>query len=179
MKRLLALLATGAALALSGCGQAADPPAQADPTPSVSPTKAAPTAPVMPDAATQQTKAGAIAFARYYWRVVDYAQLSRDTDPLSALQTSRCRACDAGRKWIEQIDRRHGTISGGQHRITAVEAHSDSGTGFIVFLRQSTSPQRVSGAGDLNNRYSGGRQHLVMNLSWASGWRVASWDTTD
>ncbi|GAB3858848.1 hypothetical protein GCM10028801_19350 [Nocardioides maradonensis] len=179
MKRLLALLSAGALLSLAGCGQEADPPAQADPTPSVSPTKVAPTPPVMPDAATRQTKAGAIAFAKYYWQVVDYAQRSGDTAALSPLQTLTCVACDAGREWIDRIVRRHGTISGGQHRITAIEAHGSARAGIVVFLRQSTSPQRVSGAGDLNKRYSGGRQHLVMNLSWGTGWQVASWDTAD
>ncbi len=75
-------VAVGAALvlALAGCGgdPKADPPPSTTPTPTVSPSPSAtPTVPALPEAAKANTKAGAIAFVKYYVGLINHAASDR------------------------------------------------------------------------------------------------------
>ena len=69
---------------------AAEPPLSAQP------------APVLLEEATQQTAAGAMAFVRHYFAVVDYAYATGDTAPLTAVSDPGCLPC-AGIK--EMVDK--------------------------------------------------------------------------
>ena len=89
------------ALTLAGCGgSSGDDPS---PSPTVSTTtSASPTAPALPEAAMANTKAGAVAFARHYIELINYAQATGTrvhcgrsrllAASLVTTQTSTCRS---------------------------------------------------------------------------------------
>ena len=63
--------------------------------------EAAATAPVLPAEAREQTAAGAIAFVRHYFAVVDYAYATGDTAPLAAVSDPYCLPCAAIKNMID------------------------------------------------------------------------------
>src|SRR5689334_8294933 len=96
-----------ALLTLTACSGSADP--SPPPTTRSTPTSAAPsptpspTVPVMPEAAKAHTTAGAKAFVRYFWQVVNYAQATGDTAAIAAMTDSKsCSQCNAGIKSIHK-----------------------------------------------------------------------------
>ncbi|MGZ4452538.1 MAG: DUF6318 family protein [Nocardioides sp.] len=115
-----ALTALGLAATLTACGSEAAPaPAPtpsiaASPTPSPSPT-ASPTLapPVMPEAAKAHSEAGAMAFALYYVRLVEYTQLTLDTAPIEKESATSCTGCSAAIKAMKSLAAKHGSFSGG------------------------------------------------------------------
>lgn len=107
MSRVFALLVV--LLMLSGCG--GDPPPAAPGRPSPSPTAAA--VPVMPEKATEDSKAGAIAFVQHYVQLLNYAQSTGDTVPLIAISGSGCKSCTRVRGAIDEIYASGGRIKGG------------------------------------------------------------------
>jgi hypothetical protein len=75
----------------------------------------------MPAAAKEHTKAGAEAFVRYYWEVVNYAQATGDTDSLREISDPGCDFCTAGIEGIESIYGDGGTITGGETTPVALD----------------------------------------------------------
>jgi len=79
----------GAALVLlvAGCGgdPKADPSPSTSPAPSISSTPT-PSPPTLPDAAKANTKAGAIAFVKYYVELVNHAQATGDVGKLQSVE---------------------------------------------------------------------------------------------
>jgi len=181
---IAAAVATFALLTLTGCSHTDDPPASADPAPTVARTSTSPhpgpTEPTMPPAAQQQTKAGAIAFAKYYWTVVDYAQKSGDTSRLKTLATPRCRACAAGTRWLDRIFSRNGSVIGGERSVIRswVPMSPQAGASdYLVVLRLRTTRQTISHAGALNKHYAGGTELVNMSVRhYGTDWKVDSWD---
>src|SRR5689334_1786838 len=103
----LALLTLTTLTACTGNTGTADPP-PATPTTTTTttptPTPTQPVAPVMPQAAKAHTKAGAKAFVRYFWQVVNYAQATGDTAAVADLADSKsCSQCNAGIKGIDDV----------------------------------------------------------------------------
>lgn len=177
MKPIAYAVATLLALTLTACGADPDPSPGPTSPPTVASTSpsAEPTAPMQPDLSYQRTKAGAVAFAKYYWQIVDYAQRTGDTEQLRTLEHG-CAACAAGREWIEKIYRRGGNITGGSHTYRRVSVvYADSKTAGLV-LRLLTTRQVVSGAGNLSGRYKGGAISVSMAINAVGAlWRVKDW----
>ncbi|GAB2990560.1 DUF6318 family protein [Nocardioides montaniterrae] len=180
MKRILV---AAALLTLTACGSdPAPPPASpSSSSTSPSPTNTAPVEPQMPGAATVDSKAGAIAFAKYYWQVVNYAQATGDTKYLSVLQHGSCRACTAGRKWIDSVYRAGGKISGGRYRLLSASAQklplpSTATPAFAVIIRARTTGERVTGAGKLDRRFPPSDAQITMGVQqFMATWQISSW----
>ena len=115
-----------ALLTLTGCSGSADP--SPPPTTRSTPTSAAPsptaspTVPVMPEAAKAHTKAGAKAFVRYFWQVVNYAQATGDTAAIRTLSARKCAECDAGMYAIDEVYGAGGSIGGGASTLANLRA---------------------------------------------------------
>ena len=77
-------------------------PSAAVTSPSAGPDTEAATAPVLPAEAREQTAAGAIAFVRHYFAVLDYAYATGDTAPLANISDPECQACTGVSKMINQ-----------------------------------------------------------------------------
>lgn len=184
MKRTLSALTLLGLLtlpALSGCGNTDTPPAQADPTTSspsttVSSVASGPTAPAMPAATHTNTRAGAIAFARYFWDVVNYAQATLDTRLLKTLGSRSCRGCQGGVRWIDGIAASHGSIRGGRNTVRHVGIPSPARRGhpdWDVSLEIVSSGQVVTQPGKPPKRYDRGVNHVSMTLRMEDGsWKV-------
>lgn len=78
-----------AGMLFAGCTE--DKPKEPDPTSKPSPTVAVPS---MPAAAQDNTKAGAIAFVKYYIDVFNYASNTGDVKELQKLSDPGCEGCD-------------------------------------------------------------------------------------
>ena len=76
-------------------------PSAAVTSPSPWPETAATTGPVLPAEAREQTAAGAIAFVRHYFAVVDYAYANGDTAPLANISDPECLPCAAIKEMID------------------------------------------------------------------------------
>jgi hypothetical protein len=174
MRRLV--VALSCALALAGCGgdPKADPsPAPSSPTTSASPT---PTPPVMPDAAKANTKAGAVAFVKYYIELINHAQATGDVDALAAVEDPGCRSCASARETVTEIYKSGGHIEGGAFTgsIDSAARRPDL-KGWTVFAVVSFGPQKVirpSGTQSLK----GGRSVMTLIVKHrAEQWRVLQW----
>jgi hypothetical protein len=170
-------------LCSTGCGADNADPSSSPTTPAAPPPTtppATPQPPAPPPIATRPTKAGAIAFARYYWAVVDFAQATGDTHLLRSIALRTCRACDGGADWIEKIAARGGRIHGGRHRIVQIWSAADRrlpADPYVgVIARLDVGAQTVSSAGSLDRHYMAGRDTVSMVFRFRRGaWQVTSW----
>lgn len=180
MKRTLATAA--ALLTLTACGSHDDPPAS-DPRPTFAPssTKTGPVEPTKPDVVSKKSKAGAIAMAKYYWRVVNYAQASGDTGPLVWIAADTCRSCTRGKNWIDKVFNHGGKIIGGAYStkylgINAIPGRDGHAIGYSVALKLSSAHERVTGAGRLNAVDRAKSAPISMDVQYFNGaWEVMAW----
>jgi hypothetical protein len=179
LNRTVPTLLAACLIALTGCGN--DPsPAPVDPTTTATsaPTQAGPVEPTLPPAASAQTKAGAIAFAKYYWDVANYAMATLDINALRQLQDRDCGQCRGAIEWMQEVSAAGGHIIGGASHIVRLNASAFPGAKdrWLVELQIREDSGRVVDAGRLNKSYAQGRSTDVMILRQvASGWKVASW----
>lgn len=184
MKRWVTAALLSGALALTACeAEPAEPtePSSSAPT-SSEPTSAAPTTeptgpvePTLPPEAEQSTKAGAEAFVKYYWEVVNHAQKTGDTGELETITLASCSPCNSGREWIEKIYGRGGTIAGGVASVDELTLNrSSDGDGWMAAVAVSTTKQRVRGAGDLDRTYDAGSRDVLMVVRLTDTWRLTA-----
>lgn len=183
--RLMA--AAGAAavtLVLGGCSDGEPRPkfapsdsSSAAGSPAASSTR--PVEPTLPPEAREPTKAGAEAFAVYYWRMTDYAQQTGDVATLRSL--GDCPACRSGIQSIREIYGAGGRVEGGGGPAKALRSVSIGDDprlpsfGVIVLVRNSD--QVVDLPGKTNDqRLGGGVVKIQMVVSWTSQeWTIARW----
>ena len=161
-------------LALSGCGgdPKADPSSSTSETPS--PT-ATPSAPTMPEAAKADTKAGAIAFVRYYVELVNHAQMTGDIAPLEAVEGPACTSCKQGRNYLAKIYGAGGHIEGGTWSITRATAAS-SGENWAVTVEGEFAPSDAFATADATPDHAKGGLSLTNFIVWHDGqWKVRTW----
>jgi hypothetical protein len=171
--------ALAALLVLAGCG--GDPKADPSPspsTPSVS-TTPSPTAPVMPAAASENTKAGAIAFVRYYIELINHAQATGDVAALAAVEEPGCKSCTQGREYIQGIYSAGGHIENGQLRVRVLSVLRNAAiNGWTVDARLSFGPQTVikPSATPTAQQLQGGSVPITVLISKQTDrWSVTEW----
>jgi len=192
IRALTAALTTAGLLALTGCTDdstaAGDPGDPGDPSASWSPTgrletpsasPAAPTPPVLPDAAKQATEEGARAFIAYYWELINYAQATGDVKALNAASNVNCAGCNGGIQKIRKHYRDGGHVVGGEHTFQVTEINRlnvESGelTGFHATVATRHGAQTLvarDGAEEVNEP---GDASFERYLLWTSAnqWRV-------
>jgi hypothetical protein len=164
-----------ALVVLAGCG--GDPKAEPSPspsTPTVS-TSPSPTAPVMPAAAAENTKAGAIAFVRYYIELINHAQATGDVGPLEAAESSDCRSCQRASKAVTDIYLSGGHIEGGRWEGTVRSASPRPDLkAWTLFTIVRFEPQVVFKDGQ-STRLNGGRSVITFVVVHTDQWKVIRW----
>ena len=163
--------------ALAGCG-GADPAASDPPSVSPSPSPTGPTAPALPRAARQHTKAGAIAFVRHYIDLINYAQASGDVAVVSSASVAGCSSCNSTNRYLHRLHASGGQLVGGRTAIREVlDALSPTLYGdYVIDLAITIKPSvEIKGDGH-RHRYKGGRNVLSVFPKWTHGkWKVAQW----
>lgn len=164
-----------ALLLLAGCG--GDPKADPSPTPSTPPasTTPSPTAPVMPAAASENSKAGAIAFVRYYIELINHAQATGDVGRLRAVEDAGCKSCTNGRKYLSTIYGAGGHISGGTWTVQSATAQR-SGENWAVTVKGTFAPSDVFASSGAQAKHAQGGPTLTNFVVWrATDWKVRTW----
>lgn len=172
-------------LVLAGCG--GDPEAPPDPTattsgvsttPSTPPT---PSAPVLPEAATANTKAGAIAFVRHYVEVFNHAQATGVHAELEKLSSRDCDECEAVVAGLAKIYGAKGHIEGGALVAGAATAEYNAAERrWLVLVRVDSGPQTVfaSSAADPQELHGGARSMQFSVRRESGNWKIAAWSRT-
>lgn len=170
-------------LLVAGCGgepsapvPSSGPSATASPTPSSTPTGA----PVLPEAATQNTKAGAIAFVKHYIELINYAQATGDTAALAAVDSKACKSCANARNHLDQIYAAGGHITGGEFSVAVYQAVQNAAFGdWAVFVGLHFAPETVVQPTRTPpyEHYKGGQGPATFFPEFRStGWAVAEWN---
>lgn len=174
----LAALLTVLGLTPTACGGAPEPPpppkAQPSPSSTATPT-AEPTAPAMPAKAREKTKAGALAFGRYYVTLVNAAQATGDVSGLAEVEAAGCNTCAQSRQAIERLYAEGATVTGGDWSVDSSMAHSNPATGgWLLELVVSFGPQMIDRGGTAPDvKLGGGRLPVNLQLIWrGDSWRV-------
>lgn len=122
--------ATQTAGAQSSSSSATEP-AEQSPTPTPTPSYsqasgAGPAAnvelPVLPAAARQDTKEGLLAFAEYWFELVDYTYQTGDAEPLKAVTTPECEVCGGMYGRIPETYANGGWVEGGLVEMEKLES---------------------------------------------------------
>lgn len=177
--RGLAVVAASACLGLglAGCGGSAKPSTLPKPSASSSPSPSA-TPPVLPAAAKEKTKAGAIAFVRHYVDVLNYATFSGETDTARKLDGEHCESCERMLAAIDAIYENGGQVEGGAWKPSPVsQAPQPGGNGWAVDTKISYGPQDVvPSKGAEAKHYTGGGRLVTFLVEYRSGtWAVSEW----
>lgn len=183
----IAALTLAAALALAACEEEDGPsspspsdtpsvPESSSPTdPTTTATEAGPVEPTLPVEAEAKSRAGAEAFVRFYWDVVNYATETGDVRLLMQLDQPSCMGCAGGIDLIEAVYSSGGHFVGGRYRVLRLEpAQSPSGD-WAITTYTKVGEQRVVGAGALNETYPGGRgKWLIAIARVKNSWSVTT-----
>lgn len=161
---------------LGACSNDSAPPRQTSTvtvTPTVTSTSpsASPT-PSLPAAAQQPTRAGAEAFARYFFEIYNYAFCNADPAPLQAISAAECVYCKSTLDRVRSMREEQARAEGGLITVTtAVAAPGEPGDGLIVnlVLDQETG-RTLSPAGEVVGTTPAVKNGRVdIGVRWESG----------
>jgi hypothetical protein len=131
----------------------------------------------MPDAAKANTKAGAVAFVKYYIELINHAQATGDLDDLAALEGQRCESCRQVRDYLEGIYSSGGSVSGGEWRVQRAEARpgTDPGTWVIDVIGTFAPSTVMPSPGASPRAATGGPAPSTFFVQRSAGWVVTKW----
>ena len=149
--RLLAGL-VAAGLLLTGCGGDSSEP-KSQPKDSKNSSSASPSAtPSEVPAASEKTKAGAIAFAKQYVGAINHAQTTGgDTERMAAAETADCVGCAQNRKAIEDFYGPNAKVDGGDWVMGRYATKAGPAGSWLVALAVTYGPQTVDRPGTQND----------------------------
>ena len=171
--------------ALGGCSDDPVPKVapRESPAPSVSesPSPTGPVEPTMPAAAKRHTAAGAEAFVKFYWEMVNYAQRSGDVDGLRDLGDKNCGACAGGLGFLDRIFKAGGQIRGGEVSVfdlRATKVHAGQHVAFQVVVNVENTRQVVDMPGVKKDQTYPAAQSSIQFIvdPKPGGWSVGYWD---
>jgi hypothetical protein len=176
-----------AALLLAGCSgdePAAEPPPLKAPTTSPVATESptTPEPPVLPAAARKNTKAGAVAFARFYVSLLNYTASTGETRELRHRSSRQCESCMSVAVTVEQIYESGGSIN---HYGWHVRRYNVTNTGragsWLVVLGIRAQPHvvRESASGDSRRLDGGNFTIAVYAHASRSGWVMTRMDRSE
>ncbi len=146
---------------VSSAASSTSPATRSQPTESTNPKEPTttepqtdPVKPVLPEAAKEQSQAGARAFIQHYVEVLNYSYARTRAGPLRAVSSPSCTVCQYLFQDLNEMNRRKGQQVGGEWAITQIEPlaeHTATSTTFIVGIEiargysaeTAKSPRRV------------------------------------
>jgi uncharacterized protein DUF6318 len=175
----------GAAEPPSTSSLASGPTSSATATPSVSPTSPATSGPnvrpgerppAMPAAAKQHTQEGALAFAGYFIRALDWSIATTDPKLLIPVSDPACVACGSYVKEIRDLHVHGGYIRGGRISLSAAEINqsvSKTGVEYVIAINTVQQPDSIIGKSQSPLSQETSTERLKSNLLLV--WRRGSW----
>ena len=142
-----------------------EPPSAAVSTPAVAtppsgePAPDPPAAPVLPAEGREQTAAGAIAFVRHYFAVVDYAYATGDTAPLAAASDPACLPCAGIKEMVDATTSAGGSYADRKTQLVELTVPDGEPQGAVeVHVRyESDGAIRLDSGGTAVSRLEGAR----------------------
>ncbi|GCD91451.1 DUF6318 family protein [Nocardioides sp. LS1] len=136
----------------------------------------------MPEAAKAHTAAGAEAFVKFYWEMVNYAQFTGDLDALEQLGEDGCAACNGGVKFLRNVYAKGGTVKGGRSTVSELHATRLSvgnHDAYEVTFKLANTLQVIDYEGDKDDqRYPAAIVSGQFVVDPATpGWSVGFWTT--
>ena len=162
MRRALGAAAVAACLlGVGGCSNgeadAAPSPTSSSSTPSETPSASpSPTAvaPTMPPEAAERTAAGAEAFVRHWFEVLEYAYASGDTRHLVTISSPECASCDRFTERIVTTYSNGGSFRGVDVSVLSSAAPTPSDTSVEVQFRlEEASFAVLNSNGEVQERF--------------------------
>lgn len=176
LRPLVGLLA--ATLLVSGCGESPEPKPMPKPSDTAA-SSSSPSPPVMPAAAKEKSKRGAIAFTQGFFDALNYAGAMGDTQPLRRLYVDACTRCEAIADSIDKTYRDGGRITGGTWQARRFKFYGiENRVAFVDAFVDFGEQQWVKRRGAKPRHFDASRNNLkVFNLRWANEkWRVSALD---
>jgi hypothetical protein len=132
----------------------------------------------MPAAAKQHTQEGALAFAGYFIRALDWSIATTDPQLLVPISDPACVACGNYVKEIRDVRARGGYIRGGRISLSAADINrsvSKSGVEYIIMISTIQEPDSVieKSRSPMSEETSIERLKSNLLLAWRGYW-VAS-----
>ena len=171
----------GAAEPPSTSSLASVPVSSATATPAVSPTSPATSGPnvrppAMPAAAKQHTQEGALAFAGYFIRALDWSIATTNPKLLIPISDPACLACGSYVEEIRDLRVHGGYVRGGRISLSAAEINqsvSKTGVEYVITISTVQQPDSIIGKSKSPLSQETSTQRLKSNLLLV--WRQGSW----
>ena len=176
MVRIIGLLAA-AALLLTGCG--ADHPAPKVPKQSASATPTA-TPPTMPPQARKDSEAGAIAFAKHYIDVFNYASNTGDVKELQRLSDPRCEGCTSYIRLFKGTYQSGGYYRGSDWTIRRIEVRVEGK--YSMILAKMSAPAGTFKSSSKDTVHASRAENTVLALlpvRSSDRWRLYSFERNE
>ena len=132
--------------------------------------------PAMPAAAKQHTQEGALAFAGYYIRALDWSIATTDPQLLIPISDPACVACGSYVKEIRDVRIQGGYIRGGRIGLSEAEINKSvfkTGIDYIITINTVQEPDSIIRRSQSPLSQETSTERLKSNLLVA--WRRGSW----
>lgn len=176
---LLPLLALGACSGDGAVPKVAPSSGGTEPAARTTTSPGDPVEPTMPPEARRTDAAGAEAFVKYYWAMVNYAQATGDLGGLRSLASKACRACEGGFRFLKSVYGDGAAIRGGRMTLSHVTS-APVGSGDerrVVRFKLANTRQTVDYPGTRRDRVYKpaviAGEAIVVEA--AGGWRMEYW----
>jgi hypothetical protein len=131
---------------------------------------------VVPAEAKAQTAAGAMAFARHYFAVVDYAYATGDTAPLAAISETDCLACTGVKDMVDAAYAAGGSFETSATQVNELAVPDGEPLGAVEVVAVTSEPMTrfLDSNGEEYRRFdavSAERARIIL-VPVNSGWSV-------
>ncbi|MDN5717921.1 MAG: DUF6318 family protein [Janibacter sp.] len=134
----------------------------------------------LPDAAREETKAGAAAFGKYYYETFGNATDSGQTGDLEKLSADECKVCSTSVSGIQADMKKGWTRSENPYSITNVKAQKRSDSGYKVSMSVKVAAHtREDANGKENGHVKATTYTLTQHVAWENDrWQMLDWIVT-
>ncbi|WP_068266574.1 DUF6318 family protein [Janibacter limosus] len=134
----------------------------------------------LPDAAREETKAGAAAFGKYYYEALGEASHTGETSSVKQLDAKDCNVCSTA---VNNIDKEHAkgwSRSMNPYTVSRVKAVERPDTGYKVSMEVKVAAhKRVDKDGKENGNVKAINYTLTEHVIWQDGrWQMLDWIVT-
>ncbi|GAA3613484.1 hypothetical protein GCM10022199_16870 [Marihabitans asiaticum] len=129
-----------------------------------------------PPEAQKNTKAGAEAFAKWYYEQVGEATVTGDVSVLREVSEQGCKICQATADKTAQGAEKYGRVKSNPYTVTLVDARKDSGRHVVRVKVKYDDYYFVDERGEEAARVKGNEYGVTLFPRWHSNhWQMSDW----